>query len=272
MKKKNKNCFNGLTAVNVELSSKCNKNCWMCGRRKIDKEYPEIAIDYGFMKFNLVKKIAEQVPTDIVIQFHNNGEPLLYPRFGDAVSLFEKQIRTMDTNGKLIVEKADEIIDNLDTMTVSVIEKDPDGDDQYELVKQFLDIKGKRKPNLIYRCLGDVEHIDRWKKLPGIFCTRILHSPLGSFNYTKNPTIPEIGICLEILNKMVIDRFGMVSICVRFDPKRIGVIGDANKTTLIDIWKSKKRKEWIKYHIMGRRDKIPLCSYCEFWGVPTGYK
>jgi hypothetical protein len=39
---------------------------------------------------------------------------------------------------------------------------------------------------------------------------------------------------------------------------------------LVDIWNSPKRKEWIKNHVEGNRDKIPLCSYCDFWGVPTG--
>ena len=31
-------CFNGLYCVHLELTSRCNKNCWMCGGRKIDKE------------------------------------------------------------------------------------------------------------------------------------------------------------------------------------------------------------------------------------------
>jgi len=263
-------CFNGLTTVNIELTSRCNKKCWMCGRRKIDKDYPEIAMNYGDMDFKLVKSLSKQLPENIVIQFHNNGEPLLYPRFGDAISLFPKNIKCIDTNGKLIIEKSDEIINKLDTMTISVIENDPEGDEQYELVKQFLDLRGDRKPNLIYRCLGKVD-LEKWKKLPGILATRILHHPLGSFKYEKNPTIPEIGLCLDLLNHLVVDRFGKVSPCVRFDPKRLGVIGDATTTPLVEIWNGKERQKWIKYHIEGRRDKIPLCSYCEFWGVPTGY-
>jgi len=262
-------CFNGLCCIHLELTSRCNKNCWMCGRRKIDKEYPEISMNYGDMDFELVKKIAEQLPDGIVVQFHNNGEPLLYPRLGEAVRLFNDQIKCMDTNAKLIVDKAREIINNLDTMTISVIENDPEGDEQYELVKKFLDIKGKRKPNMIYRCLGDVD-TDRWKTLDGILVTRILHNPLGSFKYSKAPTVPEIGICLEILNHMAIDRFGEVSICVRFDPKRLGKIGDAGADPLSDIWNGPKRKEWVQHHIQGTRDKVPLCSYCDFWGIPTG--
>lgn len=267
---KQKKQFNGLTVVNVELSSRCNKNCWMCGRRKLDRDYPEIALKYGDMDFELVKKIAKQLPPDIVVQLHNNGESTLYPKFGKALKLFHRQIRCLDTNGKLIVKKAKEIIGNMETLTISVIENDPEEKEQYGLVKEFLKIRRARKPNLIYRCLGKVD-TKKWEKLPGIVVTRILHHPLGSFQYKKNPTKPETGICLDLLNHMAIDRFGNVSICVRLDPLRKGVIGDANKTPLIDIWNSPKRKKWIKHHIKGERKKVPLCSTCEFWGVPTGY-
>jgi hypothetical protein len=261
--------FNGLYCIHLELTSRCNKNCWMCGRRKIDKEHPEIAMNYGDMDFGMVKKIAKQLPEGIVVQFHNNGEPLLYPELGNALRLFNNQIKCMNTNAKLIVDRAGEIIDNLDTITISVIENDLEADEQYELVKKFLRIKGKKKPNMIYRCLGEVK-TERWRELEGIIATRILHNPLGSFKYMKNPTVPEIGICLEILNHLAINRFGKVSICVRFDPKGLGIIGDANSMPLIDIWHGAQRKEWIKHHMAGKRNEIPLCSYCDFWGVPTG--
>ena len=263
------NSFNSLTTVNIELTSRCNKNCWMCGRRKIDREYSDISSNYGDMDFGLAKKIATQLPDGIVIQFHNNGEPLLYPRLREALGLFQNKIRCFNTNAKLIVEKADEVIDILDSLTISVIEDDPEADEQYELVKRFLQIRGDRRPHMVYRCLGDVD-MERWRELDGTIATRILHNPLGSFKYTKNPTIPEIGICLEILNHMAINRFGKVSMCVRFDPKGLGVIGDATVESLSDIWNGSKREEWVRDHIRGRRDKSPLCSYCDFWGVPTG--
>ena len=262
--------FNGLTTVNVELSSRCNKNCWMCGRRKIEREHPEIAIKYRDMEFELVKSIAKQLPEGIVVQLHDNGESLLYPRFGDAAKLFNKQIKCLDTNGKLIVEKADEIIDNLDTLTISTFEGDEEAEEQYDLIKKFLRIKGNKKPNVIIRCLGN-RALDRYKELGCIIATRILHSPMGSFKYRKNPTVPEIGICLDLLSHMDIKRDGKVSICVRFDPHGLGVIGNCTMTPLVDIWNSPKRREWLKYHIEGKRDRVPLCSSCEFWGVPTGY-
>ncbi|HAY22508.1 MAG TPA: hypothetical protein DCY27_10160, partial [Desulfobacterales bacterium] len=114
-----KKYFDGLANVNIELTSRCNKNCWMCGRRKVDRDYPELALRYGDMDFGLVKRIAAQLPANIVVQLHNNGEALMYPRFGEAVRLFRRQITNIVTNGKLLVEKAGEIIGSLDTMAVS---------------------------------------------------------------------------------------------------------------------------------------------------------
>jgi len=267
--------FNGLTTVNVELTNRCNKACWMCGRRKRDKGFPELALEYADMDFSLVKSIARQLPPRIVVQFHNNGEGMLYPRFGEATRLFKKQIRCITTNGLLLLEKADEIIDNLDTIAISVIQDEvPEIKERLlKIIKKFLEIKGDRKPLLIYRLLGDVSDKE-YKELPGIVVRRLLHAPMGSFNYQhrqekRDPTIPEIGICLDFLNHMCISQNGEVSICVRFDPKRIGVIGNANEQSLAEIWNSKKRREWIEYHKKGQRDKVPLCSTCQYWGVPT---
>lgn len=261
--------LNGLAVVNIELTSRCNKvpGCWMCGRRKLERDHPEL-VDWGDMPYELVEKIAKQVPSGIVVQFHNNGEPLLYPRLADALELFQYDILCFNTNGKLLLEKAEEIIDRLDCLTLSVHEDDPDIDQQHEIMTRFWAMKGSRKPQVIYRLLGKVD-AEPWEQhhLKGIICRRVLHDPMGSFGYKKTPTIPEIGICLDLLTHMAIDRYGKVSICVRFDPERKGVIGDANTTTLEDIWNGEPRQEWLKLHIQGRRGEVPLCAACEFWGI-----
>jgi MoaA/NifB/PqqE/SkfB family radical SAM enzyme len=260
----------GLTTVNVELTSRCNKNCWMCGRRRIDREFPEIALQYGDMDFDLVKRIAKQLPPNIVVQLHNNGEPLLYPGFGEAASLFSQQIKCIDTNGKLLLENAGEVIDIIDTMAISVIEKDVEADEQYEIIAKFLELKKNKKPFTLLRINGEVD-TKRYEKFGLVMARRVLHSSLGSFNYAKrSPTIPEIGICLDFLNHLAINKDGEASICVRFDPKRLGVIGDAKKQSLSEIWNGEKRMAWLAHHKKGRRNQVPLCSYCHFWGVPTG--
>lgn len=258
----------GLAVVNVELTSKCNKSCWMCGRRKIERDYPELVLKYGHMDFGLVKKISEQLPPNTVVQLHNNGEPTLYPKLGKSIKLFGKQITSFDTNGKLLVKKADEIINNLDTLTISIIENDPEAKEQYKTIKKFLKLKGEKKPFVIYRLNGNVDST-KYEGLEGLIARRVIHAEMGSYNYRIEPTKPEIGICLDFLNHLSIDKDGDASICVRFDPKRLGVLGNVKDQTIEEIWNGEKRMQWLEYHKQGKRDKIPLCSYCHFWGVPT---
>jgi radical SAM protein with 4Fe4S-binding SPASM domain len=262
--------LNGLTNVNVELTNRCNKNCWICGRRKVDRDHPDLILKYGNMDFDLVEKIVSQLPPDIVVQLHNNGEPLLYPKFGDAVKLFKENgnITNIVTNGKLLVKKANEIIGNLDTLSVSIFESDPEAEEQYHLIKEFLKIKGDKKPFTSLRLIGNVDR-SRYEDMGALIITRTLHHPMGSFKYRRSPTIPEIGICLDFLNHLAINMDGEVSICVRYDPKRLGVLGNLKEQTLEEMWNGPLRGKWLELHKKGLRKEIPLCSYCEFWGVPT---
>ena len=54
---------------------------------------------------SLLERIAQHLPPNIVVQLHNNGEPLLYPRLCEAIALFKGQITSFDTNGKLLLKK-----------------------------------------------------------------------------------------------------------------------------------------------------------------------
>jgi len=261
--------MNGLGFLNIELTSRCNKSCAPCGRRKMEREYPELC-DWGDMPYEMVHEISTQVPRGIVVQFHNNGEPLLYPCLGDALNLFHHNIRCFNTNAKLLIEKSNEIIANLETLTVSVVEGDEEQEEQYEVVKEFLGKKQGRSPNVIYRFLGRIYNKNRWESLEGRIVRRILHSPDGSFNYEKTVTIPEIGICLDLLTHLAIDRYGNISLCVRFDPKGELRLGNVKEITLEEAWNSEKRRYYIARHIEQRRNELPGCQRCEYWGVPRG--
>ncbi len=247
----------GLSTVNIELTSRCQKHCWMCGRRKIERDYPELT-NWGDMDYELVRSISSQLPNGVVVQFHNNGEPLLYPRLGDAVSLFKNQIKCLDTNGKLLIEKADEIIDNLDSITISTFENDEEQLEQWIIIKEFLKLKGDRKPLAVIRCTGN--NPEPYMSFGVPIAQRILHSPMGSFDYQKEPIVPEVGICLELLHHLSINRFGMVSPCVRFDPYGENTIGNATTTPLIEIWAGERRKQYIETHRKGRRVDLPFCK------------
>lgn len=261
--------MNGLSFLHLELTSRCNKSCWMCGRRKREKERPELC-DYGDMPQEMVYEIIRQIPKGIVIQLFNNGDPLLYPFLGWALNLCGNQIRCFNTNGKLLLEKANEIIGNLETLTISVIQDDPEGDEQYEQVRNFIRRKGDKSPSIIYRILGELPGIQRWYELPGIVVKRVLHAPEGSREYRKPVTKPEIGICLDLLTHLAIDRYGNISLCVRFDPEGHLRLGNIKERTLFAAWTGLKRKTYIQKHIEGKRHELPGCRSCEYWGIPRG--
>ena len=262
--------LHGLGTINIELTSRCNKNCWMCGRRKVDREYPELALEYGDMEFSLLEKIAPQVPSGVVVQFHRDGDALMYPSFGDAIKLFPGRIRNIVTNGKLLVEKSHEIIGNLETLSISIFENDEEASEQYEIIREFLALKKGEKPFVTLRLIGDIDQAP-YEEFNQLFVRRVMHAPMGSFSYQKRtPCIPEIGICWDFLQHPCINRKGDLSMCVRFDPKGLGVLGNLNEHTLESLWNSEKRMAWKKLHVQGKRTEIPLCSYCEYWGVPIG--
>jgi MoaA/NifB/PqqE/SkfB family radical SAM enzyme len=240
----------------------------MCGRRKVDRDYPELALEYGDMDFSLLEKIAKEIPPDIVVQFHRDGEALLYPRFGDAVSLFKGNVRNIVTNGKLLVVKAKEIINNLETISVSIFYNDDEAEEQKELIKEFLSLKGSKKPYVTLRLIGEVDPAP-YEEFGQQFVRRVLHDPMGSFGYVKRqPCVPEIGVCWDFLMHPCINRKGNMSICVRFDPENVGILGNIMETSVSEIWNGEKRKMWKELHVNGQRNLVPLCARCEYWGVP----
>jgi MoaA/NifB/PqqE/SkfB family radical SAM enzyme len=264
--------LSGLSHINIELTSRCCKECFMCGRRKIEKDYPHLA-DWGDMPLDMVVKIADQVPAGVFVQLHNNGEPLLYPALKAALQLFTHCHTGLDTNGKLLAKKAYDLIGNIDTLTVSVIPKDPERQEQIVQIERFLALKGEKKPLVVFRFLGNAqETVINYMAVKHncLMVHRVLHSPMGSFNYEKEPVKPEFGICTEMLHKLSIDRFGRISPCVRFDPEGLNILGKIGDDSLYKIWTGYKRNRWLSYHKKGLRKKVPLCKTCEYYGIPRG--
>jgi radical SAM protein with 4Fe4S-binding SPASM domain len=266
--------LSGLSGINIELTSRCNKSCHMCGRRKIEIEYPDLA-NWGDMPLEMVENLAKQIPKGAFVQLHNSGEPLLYPRLMEALRAFTDHHTGLNTNGKLLMKQNEAIRAHLATITISVIPDDPDGMDQLDIVREFLGYEVR--PLVVFRLLGDIDIgrrvliVQMQAQYPRvIICHRVLHAPEGSFDYEKPVTIPEIGVCLEMLHKLAVDRFGNVYPCVRFDPEKENLLGSLHGQSLASIWNSGLRDQWVRWHIEGERHRVPLCSECHFWGVPRG--
>jgi len=266
--------LNGLSQINVEISSICNKNCGLCGRRKYDREHG--TQDYGYMPLELVKTIAEQIPENITIGTHWNGEPLTHPQLGEALTYLKKRncFIYAVSNGKLLMEKRDDIANNLSSISISVIEGDEEWERelQYKILKQYISsVSYLNLPVVILRFVGIISDEQRYIELGLPIVRRTLHAPQGSFNYRKPPVIPEHGVCQDLLSRLAVDRYGNISICVRLDIEQKLVLGNINDgMTLDQAWNSEKRLKIKELHITGKRHESGFChTNCQFYGVPT---
>lgn len=241
-----------ITTINVELTDRCNKNCWCCTRKK-DMN--------GDMPLEMVARIAKELPSGVVVHLHMNGEPLVYPYFKDAVSLFYRQYVHLTTNGKLLVKKREEVED-VDTVAISVVEDDPESDEQYAIIEEWFRLP---RQLTVIKIVGEVDP-KRYEK----FGAPIVKRSIRDRNYKRKtpPVIPEIGVCHDLLYKPAINRLGEISICVRDDPKRLGVLGNV-RDGVRNVIDGHKRTEWIAAHFIGRRDFVPLCEGCEYYGIPS---
>jgi len=266
----------GISTINIELTSRCNKKCPMCGRRQLEKQDPEYEQTLGDMDFDLFQHIAAQIPAGTVVQLHWNGEPTLYEKLYNA-TLFLRKRRAyvcMDTNGLLIGELCRELV-WFHSITVSVIQGDTTENYDRQIHQLALCVASiflndvETKINI--RALGTIPiYFHTFAKRHGIdIIQRIFHAPEMSHSYTKKVTMPEIGVCLDLLHHPAIDRFGDVYPCVRFNPDNINNLGNVKNRRLVDILRDPKRAEMIRIHFNGKRDEWPLCDQCDYYGVPT---
>jgi len=262
--------LNGLSQINVELCSDCDKSCPFCGHQDAEVN-PNLV--RGSISIPLLSKISKQVPAGIVSQFHRDGESLLHPKLGAALEMFSHCIRSIVTNGKKLVAKAEEIIDNCESLTVSAFNADVDGPEQLEVVRKFLELKGDRPPMVNIKIVGFMspEREQLYAALGVPIIRRLIHVPDGNYRYAKrNPTIPESGICLDFLSHPSIDWRGQVFVCNRLDAQGQGLLGSLHENTLDELWNSPKRREWLAAHMRGRRDQAaPICKTCLYWGIPS---
>lgn len=266
--------LNGLTQLNIELTSRCDKHtlCAFCGHQD-PSVHPTLS--FGDMDAVLWHRLAadvREIGRHLVVQFHRDGDPLAYRAIQEPLEYFWANIRSIVTHGERLAERADQLIGHCESVCVSIFRGDPDRDLQLTALRRFLEIKGDKLPRVFVKVVGDMtdDELRPYTDLSVPVLRRAIHTPMGNAKYAHRvPTLPEHGLCLDLLHHPSIAWDGRVYLCNRLDTHDLGLIGNLNEESLDRIWNGTLRADYLQKHVAGRRDDVPPCKGCLYYGIPT---
>lgn len=294
----------GNLRLNIETTLVCNARCLMCTRESI----PE---NKGVMAPELFRKIIDEAAElkieRIVLSVF--GEPLADPHFVERAGYVNEKNITFAffSNGSLLTEsKARQLlalerfrrvnfsVNAFDADIYNKVMVGLDRDRVYENILRFLKLREESGSQVKVRISGVVfdDTRDQMKKLQEFWSSQpgvdnvyfpvirnragatldvqkqgneVTFSPLARKGKVLHP-------CRFLWEDLFIYWDGKVGVCCEDTAKRRIVVGDANKTTLKDIWTGKDIKTLRKLHLEGKRASHPVCggscTYNSIWLKP----
>lgn len=288
-------------AVSLELSARCNANCYMCPRKNLSRAV-------GDMEFSLFQKIIDELAENKVMLrklfLYWMGEPLLNKNF-DKMIIYarEKNIAEMivmasniialdeEKAKRLINSQLDELFVSLDALKQETYEKIRGKGISLKLIEnnllRLIDLKKKLNSQLPYIRLkilkSDVnkDEIEDFKKkwspiVDEVFVEDDINAWDGS-NENINKIVGEDSCfkenlkgqtqrwpCDRLWYQILISQDGFVTPCVA-DWNGSGFIGNAKEKSIFEIWNSPELVEMRRKHLDGEFDKIAMCKNCKRW-------
>lgn len=252
--------------VDVELASICNLRCPMC--YTITAEFKE-KVNTKLMSWDLYTKVIDEIGAAGVysIRLSLRGESFLHKKIIDAVKYAKskgiKEVSTLTNSVKLDEKMFKEIMDaGIDWITISVdgmgeiyekIRHPAKFDRLLEKLANFKKIKeesNKVKPVIkVQSILPAIESdpdafYDTFKPITDM----VSANPLIDFHDDKS-SLPKIQnfVCPQIYQRLVVGADGLCMMCTN-DENEHHVVGDANITTIKEIWTGKKMQEIRDLH------------------------
>ena len=273
--------------LDIELTSDCNLKCKMCWQYKDQNAFPR-----GMMKFELFKKIIDEGVKNglCAIKLQSRGEAMMHPKIFEY-SKYAKDNGIMDihltTNGTLFFKKRkiDELFNSgIDKLIFSI-------DDAHD--ESIQEIYKKKKPDIrrYFKEIGEVKKIRKLNKpylVVQTFCEKgedmdakkqvlkkefpyandfninLLWESLPEKESLKNlkdkyKFLP----CSYLWSRLLVYWDGSVTTCCRDYSGKNLHLGDVNKVTIANLWKSTKMENFRDLHFKDKRDKLKICANCE---------
>jgi len=273
--------------ITVELTNRCNLQCFMCPRNKVEMQS-------GDMELPLFKKIVDEaslfLPVCLVPFFR--GESLLNPQFLEMLSYAgEKGLKPIQCSTNvhfLNPELTRKILDlDIDFISFSIDmnswrdyeggRKNPGYEEVFKNIIFFLSEKKARHkllPEVQVSVVKTEQNADFIKDFVGfwrdkvdrvrIYYAHSLDGKLGHLRDDKEGGGGERKPCLKMLTDMVIYWNGDVALC-NHDWHRDMFIGNVKDDSMADIWQSELYNVVRKRQLYNDLADFSPCDNCSHW-------
>ena len=271
--------------ITVDITNRCNLQCFMCPRNKVKMELGDI--DFGLFK-KIIDEASGYLPVSLVPFFR--WEPLLHNdliemlNFASAKGL--KPIQLATNAFFLKSELSERILDSgIDFITFSIdvnvpglykkIRINSDFERVFSNIVNFIELKKKKGltlPEIQVSAVKTkdsspfiVEFINFWKDKVDkvrIYPVHSLDTDIGKIDSAS--AVKTRKPCLKLLTDMVIYWNGDVAIC-NHDWQRNFFIGNVKNSSLKDIWQNGVYQDLRKRHLDNNLKDVVPCNYCSHW-------
>jgi radical SAM protein with 4Fe4S-binding SPASM domain len=271
----------------------CNALCPHCpySHSTIRKEYR----DAPYMDAALFRKIADEAGQyGAYLRISGGGEPMLHPqatellcyakKVGCKIGLITNGSKFTEENSLALIDAGVDMIefsvDALDQENYERVRKGLDWDVLRENVDRMLALREQKKgtSKIVASCVNqdgiDVDEVEKyWVNEVGIdYMIKRKYLTWGgntdldgedsadNSQYLDTDKIP----CPFIFERLNIDSRGTVMVC-GYDISAHTEMGNANETSIHDIWHGPGFEFYRERHLAGRGKEISMCSKCPDW-------
>lgn len=237
----------------IEITTRCNKQCYICPRKKFERVNRDMSDDIFETLYNWLPKNCDVV-------FAGYGEPLLHKNHLNFMrKLLQKNIRiSIMTNGKLLTEhKICELYEQgLYKLQVSILARD-----EQEIICNYVDMvdkkyRNKTQFNLLYdETIKNTNDIKiNLEKLGFKVYAKHIHSRGGEL-YKNTAENQDNELCGTFLDVHYIDTEGYIQICSN-DINGKYNLGHISKLSFEKLVHKKQE-------MFADREIFPICKQCD---------
>ena len=259
--------------IYLEPTNVCNMECSFCPHGIED--YEARAGYSEHMPFDLYARLIGEIAAAggvRALKLYFFGEPLLHPRIEDMLWLASRASERVEvtTNGTALTEKVAKAMIAAKTgyLRVSIYR-------EYEKyswlilrnvrrLREMRDDSGAERPAIFVKCFSPADVPDLTMRYEGVadeVGVERFHS-IGSDCIPVEALTGKQKACAFPFYTLVIKANGdAVPCCVAWEKSL--VVGNANQSTIRELWTSERMREIQRLHLSGKRCSLAACKDCD---------